>query len=149
MQNEACVRVSDDQVPCKRCHTLFSSFVNDSVASMNFLFLSWWRSSIWSNSASNFLCDTRHTGTTVVTLLTDKTKGSAVCLHYVTVTRPQFDHTWWTIKDWTWRLRTCMRAVVTTDRTSGTTLSLRISLIRRWLRWKRDAAECFIENPSS
>lgn len=66
-----------------------------------------------------------------------------------TITKPQLHHTWCTIKDWTWRLRTCMRAVVTTDRTSGTTLSLRISLIRRWLRWKRDAAVCFIENPSS
>lgn len=49
----------------KRGHTLFSSFVNESVASMNFRFLSWWRSSIWSNSASNFLCGRRQPETIV------------------------------------------------------------------------------------
>ena len=42
--------------------TLFNSLVKDSVASMNFLFLSWWRSSICSSSASSFLCSPRNTG---------------------------------------------------------------------------------------
>ncbi len=54
-----------------------------------------------------------------------------------------------TMRDWTWRLRTCMRAVVTTERTSGTTTSLRMSLMSRWFLWKRAAAICFMENPSS
>ena len=57
--------------------------------------------------------------------------------------------TWCTMSDWTCRFSTCMRAVVTTERTSGTTLSLRISLISRWLRWKRAVAECFTVKPSS
>lgn len=39
-QSEACVQVGNDKVQCKRRRTLLSSFVNDSVASMNFLFLS-------------------------------------------------------------------------------------------------------------
>lgn len=42
-----------------------------------------------------------------------------------------------------------MRAVVTTERTSGTTISLRMSLMSRWFLWKRAAAECFTEKPSS
>ena len=60
---EACV---DAQSLYNKYYTLLSSFVKHSVASMNFLFLSWWRSSIWSNSASNFLCDQ---GTCVLVLL--------------------------------------------------------------------------------
>lgn len=74
------LRESSDQatseVLCKTFHTLLSSFVNASVASMNFLFLSWWRSSIWSNSASNFLCDTRHTGSTWI----HKTQSHLWCI---------------------------------------------------------------------
>lgn len=77
------------------------------------------------------------------------TESSETTLLQVWHTDVTTDPTWWTIKDWTCRFRTCMRAVVTTERTSGTTLSLRISLIRRWLRWKRAAAVCFIEKPSS
>lgn len=46
---------------CQRARTLFSSFVNDSVASINFLFLSWCRSSSWSSSASSFLCNKTRT----------------------------------------------------------------------------------------
>lgn len=57
--------------------------------------------------------------------------------------------TWCTIRDWTCLFRTCIRAVVTTERTSGTTISLRMSLMSRWFLWKRAAAVCFTEKPSS
>ncbi|CAG0893697.1 unnamed protein product [Darwinula stevensoni] len=57
--------------------------------------------------------------------------------------------TWCMVRDWTCFLRTCIRAVVTTDRTSGTITSEKISLMRRWFRMYRAFARCFTENPSS
>lgn len=74
------------------CRTLLSSFVNDSVASMNFLFLSWWRSSIWSSSASSFLCDARQTGTAVViVVVVMKLEGSDVIVRSYLVYHQRLD----------------------------------------------------------
>jgi len=42
--------------------------------------------------------------------------------------------TWCMVRDCTCLFKTCIRAVVTTERTSGTTASENISLIRRWFR---------------
>ena len=56
---------------------------------------------------------------------------------------------WCMVRLWTCRLRTCILAVVTTLLTSGTMVSLKISLISRWfliyLAWET----CFTLSPSS
>lgn len=131
----------------QRSFTRLSSVLNVSVVSRKRLFLSWCRSSICSSSASSFLWSTRgqRDGETV----TERPGSEPGRRLFGLSRRASAWPTWCTISDWTCRFRTCMRAVVTTERTSGTTISLRMSLMSRWFLWKRAAAECFTEKPSS
>lgn len=87
-------------------------------------------------------------------ILSSNGSGGKIIVNFtsVGVTQRQFvccKPTWCTMSDWTCLFSTCMRAVVTTERTSGTTISLRMSLMSRWFLWKRAAAVCFTEKPSS
>lgn len=61
------------------------------------------------------------------------------------------DHwsTWCMVRDWTWRFSTPILDVVTTVLISGTTVSLKISLMSLWLRRYLECAMCFTEKLSS
>lgn len=61
------------------------------------------------------------------------------------------DHwsTWCMVRDWTWRFSTPILDVVTTVLISGTTVSLKISLMSLWLRKYLECAMCFTEKLSS
>ena len=56
---------------------------------------------------------------------------------------------WCIVREFTWRFKTVILFSLITVRTSGTTASLKMSLMRWWLRWNLAAATCFTEKPSS
>ena len=56
---------------------------------------------------------------------------------------------WCIDRELTWRFNTVILFSLITVRTSGTTASLKMSLIRQWLRWNLAAATCFTEKLSS